>query len=70
MWCPLTHERLVGPFFFDEGIITSSSLLGMLENDSLPQAQQQNRILELDCVPVYFPHILRGCTRVNFQVDR
>jgi hypothetical protein len=36
MWCPLTQERVIGPFLFDEDIIKSNSFLDMLENYALP----------------------------------
>jgi hypothetical protein len=35
MWCALTHERVIGPFFFDEDIIKRNSFLDMLVSSVL-----------------------------------
>jgi hypothetical protein len=37
VWSVLTHERVIGPFFYDGDIITSNSFLNMLENNALLQ---------------------------------
>jgi hypothetical protein len=42
VWCALTCERLNGLFFFDEDIITSNSLLDMLEDHALPELKNNN----------------------------
>jgi hypothetical protein len=36
VFCTLTHERVIGPFFFDENTIIGSSFLNRLECYSLP----------------------------------
>jgi hypothetical protein len=60
VWCALTHERFIGPFFFDGDIITSNSFLDMLENYALPKLSiiNNNFILQLDSASVHSDHIL------------
>jgi hypothetical protein len=36
-WCAPTHESIIGPYFFEEDIITSNPFLDMLQNKDLPQ---------------------------------
>jgi hypothetical protein len=66
VWCALTHERVIGPFFFDENIITSNSFLDMLELCSSAAQQQQQSFLQLGGALVHFAHTARGCLNVNF----
>jgi hypothetical protein len=68
-WCALTHERVIGPFFFDDDIIASNSFLDMLENYALSQLSSnhnKNLILQMDAAPIHFAHIGHGCFDVNF----
>jgi hypothetical protein len=46
VWCVLTHERVIGQFFFDEDIITSNSFLDMLEKYDLLQLNNNNLVLK------------------------
>jgi hypothetical protein len=49
----LTHERVIGPFFFDENIITRNSVLDTLENYALPQLNNSSIIIcQLHDTPV------------------
>jgi hypothetical protein len=69
--CALTQKRVLGPCFFDEDIITSNSLLDMLENNALPQLNKnKNPILQMDGVPVHFSHLLRECYIMKFPGRR
>jgi hypothetical protein len=69
MWCALTHESIIGLYFFDEDIITSNSFLHMLENYALPQLNSKNNltILQLDETPLHFSHIVHDCWDVSFS---
>jgi hypothetical protein len=66
VWYVLTHERVIGPYFFDEDIITRSSFIQILENYALLQLKNNNLLLKLDGIPVHFAHIICGCLNVNF----
>jgi hypothetical protein len=74
-WYLLTHKRVVGPFLFDEGIITMRSHLYTLENHVLPQPSSSsnnnnnninNLIFQLNSVPVHLGHSLHVRLNVNF----
>jgi hypothetical protein len=43
----LRYERVIGLYFLDEGIITSSLFLHMLENYGLPQLNSTNNLTVL-----------------------
>jgi hypothetical protein len=58
VWCALTHERVIGPPFFDEHTITSSSFLDMLADCALPKLNN-NLIPQLDGARVHFAHTVR-----------
>jgi hypothetical protein len=47
MWGTLTHERVIGPFFFDDDAITSNTFLDMLENYALPQLNNTTTLFSL-----------------------
>jgi hypothetical protein len=55
VWCAITHRRVIGPFFFVENTITSTSYLYMLEWYAVQQIQELNpgAIFQQDGAP---PH--------------
>lgn len=57
-WCVLTYRRFTDTIFTDEDIITSDSLLGMLEKvcSSTVLQQQQKADSHLDAGCTDFPH--------------
>jgi hypothetical protein len=59
----LARERVIGPFFFEEDIITSNYFLDLLENYALLQPNSNNYlIIHLNGVTVRFAHIARDWT--------
>jgi hypothetical protein len=66
--CALTYERVIVPFFFDEDIMTSHSFRDTVGNYAFAQLSNNdnNLILQLDSVPVYFAHIFHDFLNVNF----
>ena len=68
MWWTLTHERLIGLYFFDQDIIASNSFLHTLKNYVLPHLNSNNslKILQLHGAPLHFAHIVNDCLTENF----
>jgi hypothetical protein len=64
VWCGLLHDHLIGPFFFAEATVTSSSYLDMLENFVYAQLQElQSAVLfQQDGAP---PHLALDCARIS-----
>jgi hypothetical protein len=58
-------EIVIGPFFFDEDIITNISFLDMLENYAPLQLSNNNLMLQLDSAHVHLAHIVCDCLNVN-----
>jgi hypothetical protein len=57
VWCAVTHKRVIGPFFFNENIVTSTSFLDKLENYALLQVNNNNLTFQMDGAPVQFANI-------------
>jgi hypothetical protein len=45
MWCALTRDRAIGPYFFAERIVTSHNYLDMLELFAVPQIDDKMVLL-------------------------
>lgn len=43
VWCALTTERVIGPFFFAESTVTATTYLDMLEHYAVPQIKHLQR---------------------------
>jgi hypothetical protein len=65
--CYALTREVIGPFFFDEEVITSSSFVDMLEMCALPQLNNDNLTLQLDGAPFHFAHTVRDCLNENFS---
>lgn len=65
-----THKRVIGPFLFDENIITVRSFLYTLENHALQQPSSNNNmnnlIFQLSSAPVHLGYAVHVCLNVNF----
>jgi hypothetical protein len=59
VWAGLIHNKLIGPFWFSEKIVTGRSYLDMLELYALPQLSPQT-ILQQDGEPPHFCHHVRN----------
>jgi hypothetical protein len=55
------NRSIIGPFFFDDDIVTGNSLPGILENYAFPQL---NSLVLLDTVPIHFAHTVRDSWNV------
>jgi hypothetical protein len=67
MCCVLAREKVIGPFSFDEDIITA--ILNMLKIYAVPQLNNNNNKnldLQLDSATFHFAHTIRGYLNVNF----
>ena len=53
VWCRLTHETVIGPFFFVENTINGNVYLDMLQNYAIPQIPQGN-VFQQDGTPPHF----------------
>jgi len=55
VWCGLLHDRVIGPFFFDDPTITQTNFLHLLQEDIYPQLRdrQPGVVFQLDGAP---PH--------------
>lgn len=68
VWCALSCNRLIGPFFFAEKNINGTIFLDMLENFAIPQFEneQPNMILQLDGAPPHWRQFVRDCLDEHF----
>jgi hypothetical protein len=46
VWCALTRDRVIGPYFFAERTVTSHSYLDMLELFAVPQNADDSVIFQ------------------------
>jgi hypothetical protein len=58
VWCALTRDRVIGPYFFAEGTVTSHNYLDMLELFAIPQIDDDNVIFQLDGAPAQYGNII------------
>ena len=47
VWCGLTNDMVIGPFFFNEPTITATTYLDMLENFVFPQLEYRQPASQL-----------------------
>ena len=69
VWCGLLHDRVIGPFFFDEPTITSDSYLHMLETFAYQELQQLHNpdiIFQQDGAPPHFGLQVRASLNQQF----
>jgi hypothetical protein len=67
VWCGVTSDRIVGPFFFHESTITSAVYLDMPENFVFPQiAEVDGLIFQQDGAPPHFGAIVRTALDERF----
>ena len=60
VWCGLTKDRVVGPFFFTEQIVTGQSYLRMLETFAYPVLRNiDNVIFQQDGAPPHWALVVR-----------
>ncbi|GBN86247.1 hypothetical protein AVEN_32304-1 [Araneus ventricosus] len=58
MWCALSHDEVIGPFFFAETSVTENIYLDMLQLHAIPQMQhlQPTVTFQQDAVARMFEH--------------
>lgn len=68
VWCGLMHNQVIGPFFFAEATVTSTTYLDMLENFAIPQleGQQQEIFYQQDGAPPHWGWIVRDFLNEQF----
>ena len=67
VWCGLTKDRVVGPFFFTEQIVTGQSYLRMLETFAYPVLRNiDNVIFQQDGAPPHWALVVRDSLNENF----
>jgi hypothetical protein len=66
VWCWLAHDRVIGPFFFAECTVTSTTYLDMLELFAVPQIGGNNVIFQQDGALPHFANVVREFLDVNF----
>lgn len=61
VWCAISYDRLIGPFFFQEKSINGNIYLDMLENFAYPQLEdlQPNVIFQQDGAPPHWKLFVR-----------
>ncbi|KAJ4426761.1 hypothetical protein ANN_26560, partial [Periplaneta americana] len=57
VWCRLTHETVIGPFFFVENTISGNVYLDMLQNYVIPQIPQGYVFQQDGAPPHYALHV-------------
>lgn len=57
VWCGLTHETVIGPFFFVENTINGNVYLDMLQNYAIPQIPQGYVFQQDGAPPHYALHV-------------
>jgi hypothetical protein len=58
VWCTLTKDRVIGPYFFAERNVTSHNYLDMLELFAVPQIDDDNVIFQQDGAPGHYANIV------------
>ena len=69
VWCAVAATGLVGPYFFDNDIITADDILDMLKNfaeENLPLRILQSGYFQLDGAPPHFSLMVRGYLNETF----
>jgi transposase len=68
VWCGLFHDRVIGPFFFQENNINGNIYIDMLENFAFPQLEelQPNVIFQQDGAPPHWKRFVRDCLDQKF----
>ena len=68
MWCGLFHDRVIGPFFFNEATIRQDNFLDMLLQFALPQVRdrQPQVIFQLDGAPPHWGLDVRAVLNTEF----
>ncbi|GBO26451.1 hypothetical protein AVEN_112153-1 [Araneus ventricosus] len=58
VWCALSHDTVIGPFFFAETSVTANIYLRMLQSYAIPQKQhlQPTDIFQQDTGARMFEH--------------
>jgi hypothetical protein len=69
VWWGLSHEVVIEPVFYEDRT-TNSLFLYILENNVLPQLNNNNLILRLDKVAVHCAHIVLQNVNVNLTRSR
>ena len=68
VWCAVTSEWILGPFFFD-GTVTAQSYLAMLQHQLLPLLQQQDEAeglyFQQDRAPAHYATLGRDSLDAN-----
>jgi hypothetical protein len=58
VWCALTRDRVLGPYFFAERIATSHNYQDMLELFAIPQIDDDSVIVQQDGAPAHCANIV------------
>jgi transposase len=59
VWCGLAHDQVIGPIFFAECTVKSTTYLDMLELFAVPQIGGNSVIFQQDGSPPHFANIVR-----------
>ena len=59
VFCTMSNRKIYGPFVFLERIINGNILLDMLQQQSMPQDDDNEFILQLDGAPPHFNNVVR-----------
>ena len=62
VWCALSIDRVIGPYYFDDPIVTGDSYLHLLNNYFLPMLSElpANAIFQQDGAPPHYRRAVRG----------
>jgi hypothetical protein len=58
VWCTLTRDCVIGPYFFAERTVTSHNYLDMLELFAVPQIDDDNVVFQQDGAPAHYANIV------------
>jgi hypothetical protein len=67
VWCALTRDRVIGPYFFAEHAVTSHSYLNMLELFAVHQIDDDNVIFQQDVLLHTMPTLLQHFLMRHFH---
>jgi hypothetical protein len=59
MWCALTSDSVIGPFFFEEATVTGASYLNMLQNYAITRISQVY-FFQQDGAPPHFANTVKA----------
>lgn len=71
VWCAMSNNQIIGPYFFEEDTINHQNYLNLLENYFYPILQKKRLhkkiTFQQDSAPAHFSKEVRECLNENFN---